>query len=84
MYLEGKYHVESYQVGLEPIPMTTASDAKVQFSDIRILGGFRWEAGWLTTFIEGGYVFNREVDFASPGANFDVDDQFIGRLGFRY
>lgn len=83
LYVEGAYHVESYEVQLPNIAASD-NDAKVQFSDIRVLGGLRWEAGWVTTFIEAGYVFNREVDYATPGSSFDVDDQFIGRLGFRY
>lgn len=84
VYVEGEYRVESYEVGLGSIPMTSESSAKAQLSDIRVVGGFRWEAGWLTTFIEGGYVFDRKVEYTSPGRGFDIDDQFIGRLGFRY
>ncbi|MEW4489105.1 hypothetical protein AB1L42_13575 [Thalassoglobus sp. JC818] len=82
MYVEGEYHVESYQTELTIAGNT--SDAKVQFSDYRLVGGFRWEAGWVTTFAEGGYAFNREVKYTSPGRDFDIDGQFIGRVGFRF
>ena len=82
MYAEAEYNVESYEIGIDP--MLGDDTTKVQFNDIRVVGGFRWEAGWITTFIEGGYVFERQVDYAAPGAAFDVDDQFIGRIGFRY
>lgn len=82
IYAEGEYHVESYETGIDP--MLGSSSTKVQFSDWRVVGGLRWEAGWLTTFFEGGYVFNREVDYASPGGSFDVSDQYVLRLGFRY
>ena len=80
LYVDAEYHVESYQVGLPG----GLDDAKVQFEDWRVLGGFRWEAGWVTSFIEGGYVFDRNVEYTSPGTGYDIDGQFIGRLGFRF
>lgn len=83
LYAQGEYHVESYDVSIGPIPNSN-DNAKVQFSDIRVVGGLRWEAGWITTFLEAGYVFNREVEYASPGTQYDIDDAFIGRLGFRF
>lgn len=84
VYVDAEYHVESYQIGIDPV--LGDDESKVQFSDWRVLGGFRWEAGWITTFLEGGYVFDREVKYGRPmsGASFDIDGQFIGRLGFRY
>ena len=57
---------------------------QVQFTDWRLMGGFRFEAGWLTTFIEAGGVFGREVEFRRNGEDFDVDPGFIMRAGFRY
>ncbi len=83
-YVEGEYHVESYEIGFGPIPMSTADTSKVQFRDWRVVGGLRWEAGWVTTFLEGGYVFDRDVEYTHPGTSYDVDGQFIGRVGFRY
>lgn len=80
LYVDAEYHVESYQVGLPG----ALGQSKVQFEDYRVVGGFRWEAGWVTSFIEGGYVFNRNVEYASPGTDFDLDDQLIGRVGFRF
>jgi hypothetical protein len=79
-YVQGEYHVESYETQLSP----PGSRDQVQFSDWRVLGGFRFEAGWLTTFIEAGGVFNRQVEFRRNGEDFDVDPGFIMRAGFRY
>ncbi len=79
-YIQGEYHVESYEMELSP----PGSRDKVQFTDWRVLGGFRFEAGWLTTFIEAGGIFGREVDFRRNGRDFDVDPGFIMRAGFRY
>ena len=79
-YIQGEYHVESYEMELTP----PGSRDQVQFTDWRVLGGFRFEAGWLTTFIEAGGVFGREVEFRRNGRDFDIDPGFIMRAGFRY
>jgi hypothetical protein len=79
-YVQGEYHVESYEMELSP----PGSRDQVQFSDWRVLGGLRMEAGWLTTFIEAGGVFGRQVEFRRNGQDFDVDPGFIMRAGFRY
>lgn len=79
-YIQGEYHVESYEMELTP----PGSRDQVQFTDWRLMGGFRFEAGWLTTFIEAGGVFNREVEFRRNGRDFDIDPGFIMRAGFRY
>jgi hypothetical protein len=79
-YVQGEYHVESYEMELSP----PGTRDQVQFSDWRLLGGFRFESGWLTTFIEAGGVFGREVKFRRDGEDFNVDPGFIMRAGFRY
>ena len=57
----------------------------VQFSDLRLTLGARKEQGWGRTFLEAGYVFDREVEFAeSPGADFEVGDALILRGGLRF
>ncbi|WP_437201104.1 hypothetical protein [Planctomicrobium sp. SH664] len=80
MYVAGEYHVEAYQVHPQMLGQTT----QVQLADIRLTGGFRWETGWITSFVEAGFVFNREVRYKSPGTGYDIDDAFIARAGFRY
>jgi hypothetical protein len=79
-YVSGEYHVESYEIELSP----PGSRDQVQFEDWRVLGGLRFESGWLTSFIEAGWVFDRDVEFRSQGTDFDIDTGFIGRVGFRY
>jgi hypothetical protein len=79
-YVGAEYHVEAYQVQPDNFTDTT----RVQMADWRILGGLKWETGWLTSFLEAGYIFDRKVQYKSIGSNFDVDSGFIGRVGFRY
>jgi hypothetical protein len=80
-YVYGEYHVESYAIDQNP----PGARDQVQFSDWRVLGGMRFETGWLTSFVEAGIVFDREVQFdRAASTNFDVDSGFIGRAGFRY
>ncbi|HVJ68683.1 MAG TPA: hypothetical protein VM510_11895, partial [Caulifigura sp.] len=43
-YVQGEYHVESYSMELSP----GSSRDQVQFTDWRVLGGLRFESGWLT------------------------------------
>lgn len=80
VYVEAEYHVEAYQVDTFPV----GAQDRVQIEDWRVVGGMRFEAGWLTTFIEAGYVFDRKVDFDRVGTDFDVDGGFIGRVGLRF
>jgi hypothetical protein len=83
LYVSGEYHVEAYQVDIEPTavgPVTT----RVQVEDWRLMGGLKWEAGWMTSFAECGVVFGRNVDFDRFGTDFDPSSGFIGRVGFRY
>ena len=79
LYTAGEFHVEAYQVEVDPIRQST----RAQFKDWRIVGGARWEVGSVTAFLEAGVVFDREVEFRSALAtDFDVDTGFIGRAGF--
>ncbi len=79
-YATAGYRVESYQVDVQPSDTTT----RVQMQDLRVLGGLRWQSSIVTTFAEAGWVFDRGVEFASAGTDFDVSSGFIGRVGFRY
>jgi hypothetical protein len=80
LYAQAEYHVEAYQVKPEQMP----SETRVQFADWRAVGGMRWEMGWLTSFIEAGYIFDRQVKYQAPGTEFNINNGFIGRAGFRY
>lgn len=81
LYVSGEYHVEAYEVGLEPIGVRD----QIELADWRILLGLRMDRGGLSMFIEGGVVFGREVEFKRyTVGDFDPDTGFIGRLGVRY
>ncbi len=80
MYVEGEYHVESFQYQ----PPGVADSIQTQFEDYRVVGGLRWETGYVTTFAEAGYIFDRNVEFEAPGTGFGIDSGFIGRLGIRF
>lgn len=81
LYVAGEYHVEAYEVNVDPINQST----RAQIEDIRVLGGARAEFGAATGFLEAGWVFNRDVDFdAGFGTDFEIDNGFVARAGFRY
>jgi hypothetical protein len=76
-----EYHVEAYEVK----PGDFTKSTRVQIADWRALGGIKWETGRVTSFIEAGYIFERDVKYKAKWAqNFSIDDGFIGRVGFRY
>lgn len=81
LYGSFEYNVEAYQIVIDNL----ASQDKVEFRDLRALIGLRFDNGAVQSFIEGGWVFNREVEFnRNPNLNFDLDTGFIGRLGIRF
>ncbi|MAG93528.1 MAG: hypothetical protein CMJ48_07245 [Planctomycetaceae bacterium] len=79
LHVRGEYHVEAYQFTEE----RTRVEDQIQIEDIRILIGLRCQMGWSEGFIEGGWVFDRDVEFRRA-ANFDISDGFVGRLGLRF
>jgi hypothetical protein len=80
VYVGGEYHVEAYYVDLDD----GATDTKVQYSDWRIYGGLRWEAGQYVTFVEAGAAVGRKVDYQKVGNDFDVNSGFFARAGLRW
>ena len=89
LYFNSEYRVESYSVGLETpfaAGQTVRADS-IQIEDWRLVLGTRWESGWLVSFVEGGIILGRDVEFARGGTgvrDFDVDPSFIGRFGFKW
>jgi hypothetical protein len=83
MYLAGEYHIEAYQVAVNTPGL---SENRIQIEDWRAMLGVRSEhSGGMTSFLEGGWVFGRDVEFlrkATPG--FDINSGFIARFGVRY
>ena len=53
LYVSAEYHVEAYEIGLEP----TGGRDQIELSDWRLMLGLRMDRGGLSMFIEGGIVF---------------------------
>jgi len=79
-YTRGQYNVESYEIQLQ----TTGRREEIEFSDWRILMGFRNDTGYVGSFIEAGWIFGRDVDFRNGTPGFDISTGFILRGGLRY
>ncbi|MEZ6050193.1 MAG: hypothetical protein R3C02_02220 [Planctomycetaceae bacterium] len=80
-YVRGEYHVESYAAETDG---ATSTKLKVQMEDWRAVGGLRFETGAVSTFVEAGWVFERDFKTDIPGLNGNLDSGFIGRVGLRY
>lgn len=81
-YVRAEYNVEAYGIERQngPVPEQT----EVEFSDYRILGGFRMESAYFTWFFEGGVVLDRKIEFGTAPGITGVDSGFIGQIGLRY
>lgn len=83
LYVRGEYHVESYGVN-RGFGGVTADD-QVQIEDYRVLMGLNMDSGYYSWFFEGGYVFDRNVEFANAAVpSYGLQDGFIGQIGLRY
>lgn len=82
VYVRAAYHVESY--GIERTNGGVTENTQVEFSDYRILGGFEMNAGLYSWYIEGGWIMDRNMEFASNPSQMDIDSGFIGQIGLRY
>jgi hypothetical protein len=80
IYVGGEYHVEAYEVSMQPLPGHT----RVQIRDWRAFGGLRFESGKYVAFVEAGGVLGRQVDYDSIGTDFNIDNGFYSRVGFRW
>ncbi|MEQ9407302.1 MAG: hypothetical protein RIK87_06225 [Fuerstiella sp.] len=79
MYVRAEYRVEGYEI------RTTTGTDEVELEDYRALLGIRTDNGTSSWFIEGGWVFDRNVEYDSPvNASFEPDTGFIVRTGWRY
>ena len=75
LYIAGEYHIEAYQTG---------SVSRFQTEDWRTVIGVRSEHAAMTSFLEAGIVFGRDLLFQAFDENFagiDVSDGFIIRFG---
>ncbi len=83
MYVRGEYHVESYAIETEA---AAPIDTQIQTEDYRALIGLRKERAAFTTFVEVGWVFDRDFKFetAPAGSNGQITSGLIGQVGLRY
>lgn len=79
MYASAEYHVEAYDIQSS----ATLASRRVQFQDWRVVGGLRWDTGWVQSFAEAGYIFDRNIE-EQRGFKYDVGSGFIGRVGFKF
>ncbi|HUG90259.1 MAG TPA: hypothetical protein VML55_05470 [Planctomycetaceae bacterium] len=77
-YVRAEFHVEAYEFE------DSGFKDQYEISDWRVLLGLRTEnAVGVAAFIEGGWVFDRQLDFLN-GPNFDIESGFLVRGGLRY
>ena len=80
MYFRVEHHVEAYDVEI-----AGGGSDQVELNDWRAMLGFRMDAGTYSWIIEGGWVFDRDVDFGiAANTDFAPESGFIGRIGWRY
>lgn len=79
-YTSAEYNVEAYQVGLSDLNRKD----QVELSDYRILLGLRSDNGFVSSFVEGGWIFDRQVDFKGKTTDFDINDGWMIRTGIRF
>ena len=80
LYGEAEYHVEAWQDTID----TPSIHDRIQIEDERVNLGVRWDHGRYSTFIDGGYVFNRHAKFAGALPGFDIENMGMIRAGLRY
>ncbi|MEM1061440.1 MAG: hypothetical protein AAGJ97_03820, partial [Planctomycetota bacterium] len=79
LYTDIEYVVESAEIG------RAGRRDQLEYEDIRLTVGIREEWGGYQSFLEGGFVFQRDVDFkVADGGDFGIGDGFLIRGGFRY
>lgn len=81
VYVGGEYHVEAYYIDPE---VAGAVDRRVQYSDWRVYGGIRCEAGQYTTFAEAGAAIDREIKLEKVTPDLEIDSGFFARIGLRW
>ena len=83
IYVRAEYHVEAY--GVNRTYAGVSANDQIQLADKRLLLGLKMDAGMYSWIIEGGYVFDRDVDFGSAAVpDFGLGNGFIGQIGLRY
>ena len=82
IYASAGFHVEAYEIEIQQA--FAERREKIELSDWRAVIGLRSENDYLSTFIEGGIVFDRQVEFLKGTPGFDISSGFILRGGLRF
>lgn len=80
LYLAGEFHVEAYQISTA----TALGRDQVEIEDWRVVLGLRTESAGVSTFIEGGYIFNRTLNYRYSTQHLEIDDGLMARAGIRF
>ncbi|MDB5387247.1 MAG: hypothetical protein JWM11_2893 [Planctomycetaceae bacterium] len=80
LYGSAEYNVEAYQIGVTDFNRKD----RMQISDYRFLLGLRSDNGFVSSFVEGGWVTNRHVEFQAKTPDFGIGDGWMLRTGIRY
>lgn len=79
IYARAEYNIEAYEV---EVPAGTQN--QLQIEDWRIMLGARKEQGWGSSFLELGWVLDREIEYARQAPGFTIEDAFMVQGGFRF
>lgn len=79
-YGRGEYHVDAYEIDMEPAGVRE----KIQIEDWRAVLGIYFDRGRYQKFIEAGWVFNRDVTFNNGTPSFEIGDGFLLQGGYRF
>ena len=79
-YGSAEYNSEAYQVTLDSLNRKD----RVELTDYRILMGLANDGGVVNSFIEGGWILDRQVNFKGKTADFDIEDGWLVRGGIRF
>lgn len=79
-YVTGEYVNRAYQVDIAD---TRAKDL-VEMSDYRVMAGINGTWKGYTVFLQGGYVFDRHLQFRGPTPDFHLNGSALLRTGLTY
>jgi hypothetical protein len=80
LYGSAEYNVEAYQVGVTDFNRKD----RMEISDYRFLMGLRTDNGSVSSFVEGGWIVDRQVNFQHKTTDFGIGDGWTVRAGLRF
>jgi len=83
-YVSGEYHVEAYEVMVDRTHGAASIRDRIELEDWRLMIGMKQEAGQYSSFVEGGWIFGRNVRFQGPTPGFDISSGLIIRAGVTF